>query len=363
MQNKLFRIVLTGGMCAGKTTSLSHITERFRDLGFNVYVVPETATSLILGGVNLNDPENVYHNHVSLLKIQMMMEQTFTDIARRSGKDSIVICDRGTMDASAFLDPSLWQAILDENGWGIVDLRDKHYDAVIHLVSASVGAKEFYTLENNAARSESAEQAAIIDAKIQNAWVGHPHLRVIDNSTDFAGKINRVLKAISNVVGIPDPIENERKFLVETAEIPNDIKTVSVNIEQTYLTSDQGMERVRKRGHNGNFTYTHTIKKFLGPGKNIELEKMISGREYLSLLKKADPERNVIKKQRTCFLWKNQYFELDQFISPVKEMILELEIEEDETVVRVPEFFKIKKEVTDDPAFSNYELARKVNIL
>lgn len=79
MSNRLFRIVLTGGPCAGKTTSLAHITERFRDLGFNVYVVPETATTLILGGVNLVDPENIYQNQCHLTKIQMMMEQSYYD--------------------------------------------------------------------------------------------------------------------------------------------------------------------------------------------------------------------------------------------------------------------------------------------
>ena len=31
-----------------------------------------------------------------------------------------------------------------------------------------------------------------------NAWVGHPRLRIFDNSTDFEGKVERVLKEIYN---------------------------------------------------------------------------------------------------------------------------------------------------------------------
>jgi hypothetical protein len=49
------RIVLTGGPCAGKTTALSHISERLQSLGVKVFIVPEAATILIGGGVGLRD--------------------------------------------------------------------------------------------------------------------------------------------------------------------------------------------------------------------------------------------------------------------------------------------------------------------
>lgn len=37
----------------------------------------------------------------------------------------------------------------------------------------------------------------------KEAWIGHSHLRVFDNSTNFDGKIQRVLKELYNVLGIP----------------------------------------------------------------------------------------------------------------------------------------------------------------
>ena len=106
--------------------------------------------------------------------------------------------------------------ILDENGWSTEGLRDKHYDAVIHMVTAADGAEKFYTLENNASRTETPEQARDIDKKLIKAWTGHRHLRIIYNSTDFDGKINRVYDAINQIVGIPDRLEIEKKFLVES---------------------------------------------------------------------------------------------------------------------------------------------------
>ena len=72
------------------------------------------------------------------------------------------------------------------------EIRD-NYDAVFHLVTAAKGAEEFYTLSNNNARTETPEQAAIQDDKLIYAWTGHPHLRIIDNSYDFEGKMRKLI--------------------------------------------------------------------------------------------------------------------------------------------------------------------------
>lgn len=44
------RICVTGGPCAGKTTSLSMLNEQLVKMGFRVLVVPEAATMLMKGG-------------------------------------------------------------------------------------------------------------------------------------------------------------------------------------------------------------------------------------------------------------------------------------------------------------------------
>ena len=93
------------------------------------------------------------------------------------------------------------------------------YDAVFHLVTAAKGAQEFYTLANNQARTETAEQAAAMDDKLIAAWTGHPHLRIIDNSTDFEAKMKRLIAEIAAFLGEPEPYEIERKFLIEYPDI------------------------------------------------------------------------------------------------------------------------------------------------
>ncbi len=63
-------------------------------------------------------------------------------------------------------------------------------------VTAALGAEQFYTLENNLARSEPIELARELDDKCSKAWIGHPYVDVIDNNTIFDIKITRALQVI-----------------------------------------------------------------------------------------------------------------------------------------------------------------------
>jgi hypothetical protein len=118
---------------------------------------------------------------INIMKMQMSLEDIFLEIACCSEQPAIILCDRGVMDGSAYAEENIWQAILDETAWSTIQLRDRRYEAVIHLVTAADGCLEFYTNTNNEARYESAEDAMALDKKLINAWVGHPCLSIIDN--------------------------------------------------------------------------------------------------------------------------------------------------------------------------------------
>lgn len=47
IQKKIFKVVITGGPCAGKSTAMSKMVEEFTAHGYTVLIVPETATELI----------------------------------------------------------------------------------------------------------------------------------------------------------------------------------------------------------------------------------------------------------------------------------------------------------------------------
>lgn len=105
------------------------------------------------------------------------------------------------LDGSAYTTQKLWHAILDETGWTTVQLRDKRYDAIIHLVTAAKGAEDFYHLEK--ARYETPEQARALDQRLIDAWTGHPHHYIIENPKEggFKQKMRVVNETVLKIIG------------------------------------------------------------------------------------------------------------------------------------------------------------------
>lgn len=102
-------------------------------------------------------------------------------------------------------------------------------------------------------------------------------------------------------------------------------------------------------------TYTLVEKRKTGGGKVAILERPISGRKYFTLLQKADPNRITVKKRIKCFCWRNQYFELIEFIQPDNNItILRTETEHPEQQVELPPFIWTEKEVTGDQNYFTF---------
>lgn len=361
-QMEITKIVITGGPCAGKTTAMSWIQSNFTKLGYTVLFVPETATELITGGVApWTCGSNVEYQKCQM-KLQLEKEKIFEQGAVSMPVDKVlIVCDRGALDNKAYMTDLDFSCVLDALGCNEVELRD-NYDAVFHLVTAAKGAEQFYTTANNTARTETVEQAAALDDKLIAAWTGHPHLRIIDNATDFEDKLKRLVAEISSFLGEPEPYEIERKFLIEYPDVsvleklPNCRR---VEIIQTYLTAPDGEEsRVRQRGVNGNYIYFQTTKKKVSELKRVEVERRLSKDEYLRLLMEADPACRPIRKTRYCLTFDNQYFEIDIYPFWKDKAILEIELTNEATEIRFPAQIKIIQEVTDDAAYKNASLAK-----
>jgi len=353
------KIVLTGGPCAGKTTALVKVIEHFSSLGYKVFTIPEVPTLFSQSGMDyLTDNHDFfYEGEKATLEIQLSLEDKFMCMAQALKEPSLIICDRGVMDISAYMEPKMWDEITQAVGTSNAELRDQRYDAVLHLVSAANGAEKFYTTSNNKERKEGLDLARLLDKKVINAWREHPHLRVINNHENFENKINRVLKEISFVLGLPQPITDERKYIIELAGPVSD--SVESKITQTYLTSEPSVEvRLRKRIWEGKRVNVHTTIKRLPNHEQIEVERQISNNLYDSLLQQADPYRHTIRKTRKSFIWKGQYFELDSYDAPVSGLII-LEtkgVASDETV-NFPPFIHVIKDITGNADYYNYNLA------
>ena len=361
---KITKIVLTGGPCAGKTTALNWIDNYFSKRGYRVLMIPETATQLIPNGVAPWTCGTNYDYQKCQAILQKTKEEVYDYAAGTMKEDKIlIVCDRGMLDNSAYMKKAEFKRLLRELNTSEVKERD-YYDAVFHLITAAKGKPEAYTLENNKARSEGIAEAIELDDKIIAAWTGHPHLRVIDNSTDFEEKLERLIKEITSFLGEPEPFEIERKFLIDYPNLkqlrsmPN---CTEVDITQTYLKSCDGIERrVRARGINGDYVYYVTEKKKVSGMKRIETERRLTQDEYLQLLMEADNHLHTIHKTRFCLMENNQYFEIDVYPEWDKQAIMEIELSSEDEEVHVPSFIHVIQEVTDDDSYKNYQMAKEM---
>jgi CYTH domain-containing protein/thymidylate kinase len=358
------KIVLTGGPCAGKTTALVKIAEYFSGFGYKVFNVPEVPTIYSTAGWNYLTPNRdlYYQGERAILETQLALEDQFMHLAEVCTRPVLIVCDRGTMDISAYIKPEEWEEIMAMAGTSTNELMER-YDAVLHLVSAADGAEQYYTTATNATRYEQANEEGLrlareLDKKVIKAWTGHPRMRVIDNHDDFENKLNHVLKEISKVVGLPLPVQEERIFRIRIiGEMPECSESM---ITQTYLVAEPGCEvRLRRREWSGGkVVNVHRSKKRISDTELIETERKVDDNLYEQMLQQADPYRATIKKHRQSFIWKGQFFEIDTYLSPVDDLvIMETKGVDEQEQIKIPPFVEILEDVTGNSKYLNYNIA------
>ncbi len=227
--------------------------------------------------------------------------------------------------------------------------------------------------------------------------------------------MDRVVAAISNLVGAPAHLAARRYFLVKTlsqsalqqlfAAVPHE----SFELKYTYLRStpttaahaeaavrtgadmnaqsaaaaaaatasggsggatsgaapvpfDQPLEqRLECRsGNSGSSTYLLRSRVKKG-GKRIELQRPLSASEYNQLSKSADTNRLTVQKVRRVFVARDLIYEFDTFIEPKTHsdlMLLTVEVED--RTAALPPFppgMEIVKEVTNDWRYESTQLS------
>lgn len=370
-------IVLTGGPCSGKSTAVRYLVEHLAGRGWRALVVPEAATLLITGGIadigdlSARDRPSYMAVQRGLIALQHRLREQYlaiaADLTQTRGDKVVVLYDRAEIDNAAYMTlPEFDTAVREATGLTPGEV-GAQYDAVLHLVTAADGAPSSYSLANNEARTESLEAAVGLDRAVQQAWLGHPHFTVIANPAvgGFDAKLSRVLAAVLNILGEPEPIEDERKWLLADHPPANLLATcIPVDIEQAYLPAHDGeggtMERrVRSRTHDGYTTYFHATKiDALDTDGRIERERRISAETYRMLADLRDPATAVIRKRRYCFVHAGQHFEMDHLIEPIDAWLLEAELVIAGEPVTLPPELADAVEVTNDPTWSNAQIAR-----
>ena len=182
-------------------------------------------------------------------------------------------------------------------------------------------------------------------------------------TTDFDTKLNRLLKEVVAFLGIPKPLEIERKFLIEYPDIEflNSIKTCRrIPITQAYLTTpEEGYFRIRKRGEGDKAVYIKTVKIKISDIKRIEIENYISKEQYDSYLAQRQYVTGIISKDRYCIVDNNTYYELDVYPFWNDRATIEIELLSEDQRYQLPKFVKLIREVSSEPDYRNLALAQK----
>ena len=69
-----------------------------------------------------------------------------------------------------------------------------------------------------------------------------------------------------------------------------------------------------------------------------------------------------MKKTRYCFIYNKKYFELDIYPFSEEYAILEIELENKDSKIEIPDYLEVIKEVTDDKRYKNRTLAESLKL-
>ncbi len=357
------KVVLTGGPGTGKTRVLEKITQVYEPLGYKVIVIDETATYLILHGIRPfgEGAINMVDFQELVLRLQLAKESIFERATEMLPKDTkvLIVYDRGTIDNCAYVNQREFSEVLSrlETNQNLADLMD-HYDLVINLV----GRKDFYTKENNAARSEDVNAALELGETTLKGWLGHSKVKIVLPKDTIEEKINEVLNLINEALS-EKQVKRQEKYAVDLSS--TDMTRIyengrAVRITQTYLQSPANVEkRLRKIDFNDCTSYYFGIFKTLDDGTKTQVsEKKIDKSVYEELLDFQDESYNPITKTRYYFADDGQYFSLDVFDDAADIGILEVNIS-DGAHPTIPPYISVLENVTQNANYYNKNIALK----
>lgn len=363
------RIVLTGGPGSGKTTVLNSIVNMYTSLGVKVVVVSETATEIINSGIKPfgDDKIEMLDFQKLVLSLQLSKEKIYDEAIRMYQKvhpneDILIIYDRGSIDNKAYITDEEFDAVMQSVCDADYSTILNKYDLIIDLV----GSKKFYTLENNKARSESADVALTLGEKTLKSWVGHPKVKIVGPKENMNDKVSEVVSYINELLSKKNQ-KKQAKYLVSIKDcnlLEISKNGVTAYIEQYYLSSPNNEEkRIRMTILNGCPTYELTVYEKEDNKKILKSSKRIDKKIYDELKEFKLPSSSVIKKYRIYFTFMDTYMHLDLFTDgeEIEEFgYLEINLN-DEKIINIPPFISALKDVSSSPEYDNYSKSLSVS--
>ena len=158
-------------------------------------------------------------------------------------------------------------------------------------------------------------------------------------------------------------IEIERKYIIMKPDIEYLKELLGYSeskILQIYLNSENSVtHRIRRREFQSSVVYTETKKRRIDKMSAEELEREITKEEFDSLALNVMTGTKPLNKIRYTFRYLGKLFEVDIYPEWESTAILETELVSRDEAVAFPEFIRVVKEVTGNPAYSNASMSKK----
>ena len=161
-----------------------------------------------------------------------------------------------------------------------------------------------------------------------------------------------------------EPLEIERKFLIR---MPEKERLASeserhIAITQIYLCTgpEGGSRRLRHSRWDGGEARYYTEKRRLTHRTRVEWEREVDPEEYDALLTEADRTLRPIEKVRWCVPYAGHTLEIDVFPFWGDRAFLEAELTSEDEELRLPDWIRVIREVTEDERYTNLALAREI---
>ncbi len=204
--NSLRFIVLTGGPGAGKTAVMEAARQIF---GQSLAILPESASIVYSGGFpRLPTPTSVRAAQRAICSVQEELER----FCQEEGTYIASLCDRGIADGAAYW-PDGPESFFRAIGFSREEVFAR-YHTVIHLRTPPLTMGYNHT---NPMRTETAEEAALLDKRIEEVWRGHPNRVIVPATETFTDKLEQVTRLISRTLSTttssPLPRQAERMHI------------------------------------------------------------------------------------------------------------------------------------------------------
>ena len=192
--NNIKKILITGGPCAGKTTSINEIKKYYEEKNYKVFIVPEAPTLLITGGIIPQEIGNM--NFIKLvINVQMKLQQYYQEKANEINENEVIIIFDGCpIDCMKFINKEEFDDIIKEYNSSYEKLINQ-YDGIIHLESVVNNFPELYNTQNNKARGTDKKVAAKRENILLDLYSKCSNRIIVNSSENFEKKLKNVLNA------------------------------------------------------------------------------------------------------------------------------------------------------------------------